>query len=35
MDALWHRGVRDITQPITAENVWRALKTAQESAPRG
>jgi carbon-monoxide dehydrogenase large subunit len=34
IDALWHRGVRDIALPITAETVWRALKTAQESPPR-
>jgi carbon-monoxide dehydrogenase large subunit len=34
IDALWHRGVRDIALPITAETVWRALKAAQESAPR-
>jgi carbon-monoxide dehydrogenase large subunit len=33
IDALWHRGVCDIALPITAETVWRALKTAQESAP--
>jgi carbon-monoxide dehydrogenase large subunit len=31
IDALWHRGVRDIALPITAETVWRALKAAQES----
>jgi carbon-monoxide dehydrogenase large subunit len=31
IDALWHRGVRDIALPITAETVWRALKTAQEN----
>jgi aerobic carbon-monoxide dehydrogenase large subunit len=31
IDALWHRGVRDITLPITAETVWRALKSAQEN----
>ena len=34
IDALWHRGVRDIALPITAETVWRALKTAQENPPR-
>jgi aerobic carbon-monoxide dehydrogenase large subunit len=34
IDALWHRGVRDIALPITAETVWRALKTAQENTPR-
>jgi carbon-monoxide dehydrogenase large subunit len=34
IDALWHRGVRDIVLPITAETVWRALKTAQENTPR-
>jgi carbon-monoxide dehydrogenase large subunit len=34
VDALWHRGVRDIALPITAETVWRALNAAQESAPR-
>jgi carbon-monoxide dehydrogenase large subunit len=32
IDALWHRGVRDVALPITAETVWRALKTAQEKA---
>jgi carbon-monoxide dehydrogenase large subunit len=31
IDALWHRGVRDIALPITAETVWRALKAAQEN----
>ena len=31
IDALWHRGVRDIALPITAETVWRALKTAREN----
>jgi carbon-monoxide dehydrogenase large subunit len=31
IDALWHRGVRDIALPISAETVWRALKTAQEN----
>jgi carbon-monoxide dehydrogenase large subunit len=31
IDALWHRGVRDIALPITAETVWRALKSAQEN----
>ena len=35
IDALWHRGVRDIALPITAETVWRALKAAQENPPRG
>ena len=34
IDALWHRGVRDIALPITAETVWRALKAAQENPPR-
>jgi carbon-monoxide dehydrogenase large subunit len=34
IDALWHRGVRDIALPITPETVWRALKTAQENPPR-
>jgi len=33
IDALWHLGVRDITLPITAETVWRALKTARELRP--
>jgi aerobic carbon-monoxide dehydrogenase large subunit len=32
IDALWHLGVRDITLPITAETVWRALKEAREQA---
>jgi aerobic carbon-monoxide dehydrogenase large subunit len=31
IDALWHRGVRDIALPITAETVWCALKSAQEN----
>jgi carbon-monoxide dehydrogenase large subunit len=31
IDALWHRGVRDIALPITTETVWRALKAAQEN----
>jgi carbon-monoxide dehydrogenase large subunit len=31
IDALWHRGVRDIALPITPETVWRALKTAREN----
>ena len=34
IDALWHRGVRDIALPITAETIWRALKTVQENTPR-
>jgi aerobic carbon-monoxide dehydrogenase large subunit len=34
IDALWHRGVRDIALPISAETVWRALKTAQENTSR-
>ena len=32
IDALWHLGVRDITLPITAETVWRALKAAPKQA---
>jgi aerobic carbon-monoxide dehydrogenase large subunit len=32
IDALWHLGVRDITLPITAETVWRALKEARAQA---
>jgi aerobic carbon-monoxide dehydrogenase large subunit len=32
IDALWHLGVRDISLPITAETVWRALKTARKQA---
>jgi aerobic carbon-monoxide dehydrogenase large subunit len=35
IDALWHRGVRDISLPITPETVWRALKAAQENPSRG
>jgi carbon-monoxide dehydrogenase large subunit len=27
IDALWHLGVRDIALPITAESVWRALRS--------
>jgi carbon-monoxide dehydrogenase large subunit len=34
IDALWHRGVRDIALPISAETVWRALKAAQENTVR-
>jgi carbon-monoxide dehydrogenase large subunit len=33
IDALWHLGVRDITLPITAESVWRALDSVQASRP--
>jgi aerobic carbon-monoxide dehydrogenase large subunit len=29
IDALWHLGVRDITLPIRAETVWRALRAAR------
>jgi len=29
IDALWHLGVRDISLPITAETVWRALRDAR------
>ena len=29
IDALWHLGVRDITLPIKAETVWRALHAAR------
>jgi carbon-monoxide dehydrogenase large subunit len=29
IDALWHLGVRDISLPITAETVWRALQAAR------
>jgi carbon-monoxide dehydrogenase large subunit len=29
IDALWHLGVRDISLPITAEKVWRALQAAR------
>ena len=28
IDALWHLGVHDITLPIKAETIWRALRTA-------
>jgi len=31
IDALWHLGVRDITLPITAETIWRALHAADKS----
>ena len=27
VDALWHRGVRDVPMPMTPERVWRALHT--------
>jgi aerobic carbon-monoxide dehydrogenase large subunit len=30
IDALWHLGVRDITLPITAETVWRAMQAARQ-----
>ena len=33
IDALWHLGVRDITLPITAETVWRALEDARKRTP--
>jgi aerobic carbon-monoxide dehydrogenase large subunit len=33
IDALWHLGVRDITLPITAETVWRALNNVRASRP--
>jgi carbon-monoxide dehydrogenase large subunit len=29
IDALWHLGVRDISLPISAETVWRALQAAR------
>jgi carbon-monoxide dehydrogenase large subunit len=32
IDALWHLGVRDISLPITAETVWRALQAARRQA---
>jgi aerobic carbon-monoxide dehydrogenase large subunit len=25
MNALWHKGVRDLTMPMTPESVWRAM----------
>lgn len=28
IDALWHLGVRQITQPMTPNKIWRAIKTA-------
>jgi len=34
IDALWHLGVRDITLPIRAETVWRALRAAKAGAKR-
>jgi carbon-monoxide dehydrogenase large subunit len=34
IDALWHLGVRDISLPITAETVWRALRSATTIASR-
>ena len=30
VDALWHLGVRHVKLPITAETVWRAIRTANE-----
>jgi carbon-monoxide dehydrogenase large subunit len=30
LDALWPLGVRDITMPITAQTVWRAIKDAKK-----
>ena len=29
VDALWHLGVRHVELPITAQNVWRAMKEAR------
>ena len=34
IDALWHRGVRDIRLPITPERVWRALADAASGRGR-
>jgi carbon-monoxide dehydrogenase large subunit len=34
IDALWHLGVRDIGLPITAESVWRALRSPTTIAAR-
>ena len=34
IDALWHRGVRDIRLPITPERVWRALADAASGQGR-
>jgi aerobic carbon-monoxide dehydrogenase large subunit len=34
IDALWHRGVRDIRLPITPERVWRALADSASEAGR-
>jgi carbon-monoxide dehydrogenase large subunit len=34
IDALWHRGVRDIRLPITPEWVWRALAEAASGEGR-
>jgi aerobic carbon-monoxide dehydrogenase large subunit len=33
IDALWHLGVRDVTLPIRAETVWRALNSVRASRP--
>ena len=29
IDALWHLGVRQITQPMTPKKIWRAILEAQ------
>src|SRR5262249_42046097 len=34
IDALWHLGVRDVTLPIRAETVWRALRAAKAGEKR-
>lgn len=30
VDALWHLGVRHVELPITSQNVWRALRSAEK-----
>ena len=28
VDALWHLGVRDLSMPLTPQNVWQAIQKA-------
>jgi carbon-monoxide dehydrogenase large subunit len=35
VDALWHLGIREITMPITAQKVWRAVQSATSITPHG
>jgi carbon-monoxide dehydrogenase large subunit len=29
VDALWHLGVRDLSMPLTPQNVWQAIRQAK------